>query len=269
MVLNVVTDIYLMSIPIPMLLKASLRPLKKAGLIFLFSGGVFVMVAGILRCVLILTVSNSLLRIPQQWLLIIHVTQDPINGAQQAGSWAVRETFVAVVTSNLPMIFPLISKLSRPVIGGIRSLTSQGAKGSGYRSGSGDLKKGSFKLEDRNPRRGMGPRSINPLTNFSLNESEENIITDRADETQQARSDTDTEAARPPSRGGGILIQTSVQVKEMRKSQFPEDEESTIGDYYLVEQSRKTEEALAKIKSNSRRQKRASISNVSAVSRKI
>ena len=57
-VLNVITDIYLMSIPIPMLLKASLKPLKKAGLIFLFSGGIFVMVAGILRCVLIITVSK-------------------------------------------------------------------------------------------------------------------------------------------------------------------------------------------------------------------
>ncbi|KAL2192432.1 hypothetical protein P885DRAFT_72988 [Corynascus similis CBS 632.67] len=93
-VLNVITDIYLMSIPIPMLWKSSLRPLKKAGLMLLFSGGIFVTAAGILRCVLIIT--------------------DPINGAQKSGSWAVRETFVAVVTSNLPFISPLIARCFQP-----------------------------------------------------------------------------------------------------------------------------------------------------------
>ncbi|KAK3364876.1 hypothetical protein B0T24DRAFT_598204 [Lasiosphaeria ovina] len=35
---------------------------------------------------------------------------DPFNGAQQAGSWAVRETLVAVVTCNLPMVFPLVNR---------------------------------------------------------------------------------------------------------------------------------------------------------------
>ncbi|KAL2176939.1 uncharacterized protein P884DRAFT_184018, partial [Thermothelomyces heterothallicus CBS 202.75] len=92
-VLNVITDIYLMSIPLPLLWKSSLRPLKKAGLMLLFSGGIFVTAAGILRCVLIIA--------------------DPINGAQKAGSWAVRETFVAVVTSNLPMISSLIARCFR------------------------------------------------------------------------------------------------------------------------------------------------------------
>lgn len=58
LVLNVVTDIYLICIPVPLLWKSSLRPLKKAGLIILFSGGLFVTVAGVLRCVLILSVST-------------------------------------------------------------------------------------------------------------------------------------------------------------------------------------------------------------------
>lgn len=60
-VLNVLTDIYLMSIPIPMLWSSSLRPFKKAGLILLFSGGAFVTVAGVLRCVLIITVSTTII----------------------------------------------------------------------------------------------------------------------------------------------------------------------------------------------------------------
>lgn len=60
---------------------------KKLSLIVIFGGGIFVMMAGILRCALII--------------------RDPVNGAQAAGSWACRETFVAVVIGNIPMIYPL------------------------------------------------------------------------------------------------------------------------------------------------------------------
>ncbi|KAJ5699138.1 hypothetical protein N7462_001143 [Penicillium macrosclerotiorum] len=92
-VLNVATDIYLISIPAPMLFKARLRWREKLELLILFSGGLFVMMAGILRCVLILTAGA--------------------NGAEQAGSWACRETFVAVVIGNVPMIYPLFRRAAR------------------------------------------------------------------------------------------------------------------------------------------------------------
>lgn len=78
-ILNVVTDAYLMTIPAPvsihldvndskepdlltlaqMLWKARLPLRRKLSLVVLFSGGLFVMMAGILRCVLILTVWNN------------------------------------------------------------------------------------------------------------------------------------------------------------------------------------------------------------------
>ncbi|KAL1849545.1 hypothetical protein Plec18170_007453 [Paecilomyces lecythidis] len=92
-VLNVVTDAYLMTIPAPMLWTARLPLRRKLSLVVLFSGGLFVMMAGILRCVLILTAGA--------------------NGAQQAGSWACRETFVAVVIGNAPMIYPLFRRILR------------------------------------------------------------------------------------------------------------------------------------------------------------
>lgn len=78
-VLNVATDIYLISIPAPvsttqtlfrvqclrlylqMLFRARLRWQEKLELLVLFSGGLFVMMAGILRCVLILTVCPCIL----------------------------------------------------------------------------------------------------------------------------------------------------------------------------------------------------------------
>jgi hypothetical protein len=38
------------------------------------------------------------------------ISQDPVNGAQAAGSWACRETFVAVIIGNIPMIYPLFRR---------------------------------------------------------------------------------------------------------------------------------------------------------------
>lgn len=47
-----------------------------------------------------------------------------MNGAQLAGSFAVRETFVAVVTTNLPMVFPLIKTWLTPIFGTLMTLRS-------------------------------------------------------------------------------------------------------------------------------------------------
>ncbi|KAL2796013.1 hypothetical protein BJX66DRAFT_350286 [Aspergillus keveii] len=91
--LNVATDVYLISIPTPILFKARLPLREKLELLILFSGGIFVMAAGILRCVLIVTAGA--------------------NGAQQAGSWACRETFVAVIIGNAPMIYPFFRRLAK------------------------------------------------------------------------------------------------------------------------------------------------------------
>ncbi|XRM43951.1 hypothetical protein ABZX51_007105 [Aspergillus tubingensis] len=90
--LNVATDVYLISIPTPILFKARLPWREKLELLILFSGGTFVMACGILRCVLIVTAGA--------------------NGASQAGSWACRETFVAVIIGNAPMIYPMCRRLA-------------------------------------------------------------------------------------------------------------------------------------------------------------
>ncbi|KAA8643485.1 hypothetical protein EYZ11_011901 [Aspergillus tanneri] len=113
--LNVVTDLYLISIPTPMLFKARLPWREKLELLVLFSGGFFVIAAGILRCVLIVTAGQ--------------------NGASQAGSWACRETFVAVIIGNAPMIYPLIRRLARRATGYI---STKGASSQGYPLSEGD-----------------------------------------------------------------------------------------------------------------------------------
>ncbi|KAK2003776.1 hypothetical protein LX36DRAFT_720764 [Colletotrichum falcatum] len=162
-VLNSLTDLYLLSIPIPMLWGAQLPLRKKLGLIVLFSGGIFVTMAGILRCVLIIT--------------------DPINGAQQAGSWAVRETFVAIVTSNVPMVFPLVRRWLSPVLGTITNTLSRGTNnryGNSKRShlpgpGSiqlGDVAEGSA---SGSKKKGRPPYSQYPVTEFTVSGSEEHL----------------------------------------------------------------------------------------------
>lgn len=62
------------------------------------------MVAGILRCVLILKVHqqhshHQLMYISTKTILV----QNLMTGPQEGASWAVRESFVAVATSSLTM----------------------------------------------------------------------------------------------------------------------------------------------------------------------
>ncbi|OAT04807.1 hypothetical protein BDBG_01303 [Blastomyces gilchristii SLH14081] len=153
--LNVTTDMYLLSIPIPMLWQSSIKPLKKVGLTVLFSGGLLVMACAVLRVVMIVI--------------------DPVNGAQSAGSWAVRETFVAVVTTNLPMIFPLMKRWLSSVFGSL--ITSmRSSKRTGNETPK-DLRNfgGSSGFNSSN-RRGRGPPTANPIPNTTFSESEERII---------------------------------------------------------------------------------------------
>lgn len=59
LVLNVTTDLYLISIPLPMLWGSMLKPLKKMGLMLIFGSGFFVITCALLRSVLMLTVCLS------------------------------------------------------------------------------------------------------------------------------------------------------------------------------------------------------------------
>lgn len=108
-VLNVITDLYLMSIPLPLLWKAQMPMKRKILLLAMFSGGFFIIAAAILRCTLILV--------------------DPVTGAQAAGSWAVRETFVSVFIGNLPMIYKLFRLLAKDGKQAIKAQTQRSRNG--------------------------------------------------------------------------------------------------------------------------------------------
>ncbi|KAI9879363.1 MAG: hypothetical protein M1830_008751 [Pleopsidium flavum] len=151
-VLNVVTDLYLISIPLPLLWKARIPARRKYLLLVMFSGGIFVMMAGILRCVLILTAGA--------------------NGAQQAGSWACRETFVAIIIGNIPMIYPLFRR-SMQRMGATWLFTHNGSTG---RSGGGDGGGWSQQLSDRKADRKA--KFSHPLSRSTLtgSDSVEHIV---------------------------------------------------------------------------------------------
>ncbi|KAI9927001.1 hypothetical protein ASPWEDRAFT_46459 [Aspergillus wentii DTO 134E9] len=87
-VTNVSTDALLVSIPIPLLAKVRLTLRRKLLIGVLLCGGVFVMVATLLRCILSL---------------------QSIDSINTSTIWAIRETFVAIISVNAPCIKPLFS----------------------------------------------------------------------------------------------------------------------------------------------------------------
>lgn len=62
MVLNLVTDICIMAIPAPVILPLKMTLWRKIGLVLLFGGGIFIMVATILRTTFSLVVSRHVSR---------------------------------------------------------------------------------------------------------------------------------------------------------------------------------------------------------------
>ncbi|KAL4980452.1 hypothetical protein BDW66DRAFT_166562 [Aspergillus desertorum] len=116
MIPNVLTDLYLMSIPLPLLWAVRIGTRRKITLMGLFSGAVFIGVAGIIRAVIIITAGA--------------------DGAIEGSKWACRESFVSIVVSNLPILQPLIRRGASKI--GLSGLFSNsGGKGSSYKYGGG------------------------------------------------------------------------------------------------------------------------------------
>ncbi|KAJ5500216.1 hypothetical protein N7453_009267 [Penicillium expansum] len=150
---NLITDPYLIFIPIPMLWKSSLKPLKKVAVTIVLSSGVFILVCATIKSVFLLV--------------------DPKDGAQLANEWGTRETFVAVVTTNLPMIFHLFRIWLNKIFGSQfqSSQKTHKSPSAGFRSIGGG---GAYAS-----RKGHGPASTDPMTiGMSFTESEERMMED-------------------------------------------------------------------------------------------
>ncbi|KAH7040083.1 uncharacterized protein B0I36DRAFT_5317 [Microdochium trichocladiopsis] len=99
--LNIATDIYILAIPLPIFWMAHIKYWKKLGLLVLVSGNIFIIAVAIVRVCLIIG--------------------DPLHGSQQAAPWTYRVMFVSVVSTNAPMLAPLLRKwlgsMSRALFG--------------------------------------------------------------------------------------------------------------------------------------------------------
>ncbi|KGO65639.1 hypothetical protein PITC_007570 [Penicillium italicum] len=109
-ILNVLTDAYLLLIPLPLLWTVNINLKRKIPLMFLFSCAIFVMMAGVIRAVTI--------------------TRSGPNGAESGSKWACREIFVSIVVSNLPIIQPLIRRIFKKI--GLSQVFSSSGKTSGH-----------------------------------------------------------------------------------------------------------------------------------------
>ncbi|KJZ79025.1 hypothetical protein HIM_01798 [Hirsutella minnesotensis 3608] len=84
---NVLTDLYIISIPLPMIWRARISIGRKAGLCVMFCCGLIAAGFGVARCVFIL--------------------RNDSGDTQFAARWSFRESFLAVLLSNLPILFSL------------------------------------------------------------------------------------------------------------------------------------------------------------------
>ncbi|KAJ4292690.1 hypothetical protein N0V90_009353 [Kalmusia sp. IMI 367209] len=88
-ILNVLTDLVILSIPVPMLWKLRIKLHKKIVIGVFICSGTFVIVAAIVRAVLTLGSKPSALNINR---------------------WGVRETIVGILTVNLPILRPMFNR---------------------------------------------------------------------------------------------------------------------------------------------------------------
>lgn len=148
--------------------------------------------------------------------------QDSVNGAELAGAWGTREAFVAVVTTNLPMVFPLFRTWLKPLLGGssARDTDKQYKTPEGFRSiggrGGGGAADDSRSGGRRGTPHGGGPKTANPLTNVTFTESEERMVKDIRLQNVEAG------AISTPLRGDqrGIVVMTEFDISEDRGSQL-------------------------------------------------
>ncbi|KAM0350428.1 hypothetical protein ACHAO7_007323 [Fusarium culmorum] len=85
---NVVTDIVIMALPIPLLWKLQVNLRKKLGFSLIFCGGIFIVVCTLLRCIICLTTPERL---------------------DLGLSWSIRETVVGIIVTNVSSIKPLFT----------------------------------------------------------------------------------------------------------------------------------------------------------------
>jgi hypothetical protein len=91
----------------------------------MFSGGAVVTTVAFLCCFFIITVSKLYMKFPPVSQLANQNIQAGIQGAARAGQWSIRESFLAIIITNTPLIFPFIAKFYNRVSSTLSSSASK------------------------------------------------------------------------------------------------------------------------------------------------
>ncbi|CAI6236057.1 unnamed protein product [Periconia digitata] len=198
LVFNVLTDVYLMYLPIPVIWAAKLDLKRKFGLTALFAGAVVTAVFGFLRCISI-------------------VTSPGLEGASVAGLWSARESCTAVIVTNIPLIYPYVNQLRHS----IKAAASRSGTGYGYGSygnGSGAGKDAahasSLSKSTRNKKRSL--YAIPGDTVVDGNESVERIVQSPGLRSDRGDIEMGERFRRRSVDSLGIRVERSVQVHSSR-----------------------------------------------------
>jgi len=192
---NVVTDLYLLSIPMPLLWRVNISLRRKVTLMCLFSGAIFVITAATIRAVVIITAGPE--------------------GAISSSLWACREVFVSTIVTNLPVIQPVLRRAAHNI--GLSVLFSKsggkssgnaghGASGRSYPLSS-NLQQGG--VQSKGYGRGDKSRSAreaNTTTTIAAWDSDEHILLD----DNGGKVGTGSEST--PGKKKGITVGTEVTV---------------------------------------------------------
>ncbi|KFH45158.1 hypothetical protein ACRE_040410 [Hapsidospora chrysogenum ATCC 11550] len=103
---NLSTDVYIMVIPLPVIWNSTFSIKKKFGLAFLFCAGITTAIFGGIRCGIIL----------RGWSKDVGMTC----------RWSHRETFLGILTANVPVVVPLLRRQLHRIIGWSASWRASG-----------------------------------------------------------------------------------------------------------------------------------------------
>ncbi|KAK7975797.1 hypothetical protein PG989_014260 [Apiospora arundinis] len=215
-ILNVLSDAYLISIPLPLLWQVNIGLRKRIPLMALFSGGLFIAIAGSIRAHVILNSGPE--------------------GAAEGSRWACRETFVAIVVTNMPFIHPKIRAILQAfkwtknwVTGSSRSRTGPSADRTGTGGVSNSVNKshnrmGAFQLSDRKKSKaghfGTSSRvkgsekGSMATTHVAAWESDENILRHDAASMSSSSVRRPTQTEEPNASWNGISVLKEITVQE-------------------------------------------------------
>ncbi|EFQ34150.1 uncharacterized protein GLRG_09294 [Colletotrichum graminicola M1.001] len=196
-VLNISTDMLIVSIPLPLLWAVKLSLKRKLAIGVLLCSGVFVMIAALLRCILSLK---------------------DIDGINVSTIWAIRETFVGIIAVNAACIRPLFS--------GSRWLrSSKGSSGTNQKySGFSDKDGhqlvtigGGGQSVDRSGKPSKRRHNKYNMTELDINSSEEQIVTPSEPAWSAKGGRGNTPASSSSGQQGGIVVTTTYEVKPGNK----------------------------------------------------